>query len=692
MDGLNQAAGISNPDNGGATGSGIAPNQGSFGGRRVSTSSGEDSPAPSPVKRRGESPEAGPSAEARRMVPLSKRALPAPQSVPANQAALPGPAMSSTEPPSRATATAGTVGVAQKPGTAAEREPLPRRVDLPWLNSSRNAALPTAHSRLRALLEHRDLPEEVKKHLSKGFEIMTRTEPQIVRVAALLQRTALEDLTLAERTELERLVLSIRNDLATSYGVEKLLQDWNAGLVRIAYGGSWDDTVRGAARDLIERYAKAREYFYSAEVPWEPAIRRLAIMKAAQAEVPITVVRDNYPWELPGSQPWPGVCPALPHARCLVRAPDCTHTAMTDANGRPLYTGISHSLFQHRLTEEEAAIAGYADRHGLSFERVHAEVERLYSLPGGPDLRLDLELVDLDDRFNVQGASDGFTDLGELAPRGFGLANAAVRSGADRIAEAVVAQALYSDPEKTARAFSGETVDIKLMAIPILHCSDTSDCMPQLGAFEELEESPLALSMLDHKGHAHNVPANVRYYEHAVTIGEFRARQARSLDATELCKLIGPLGDRELSGEVSVRIDAMKTRVAELRSSMIRELPSIRPAGKPLPEVGPVPNELRKLGEDSAYLERNLRTLEQAGMDLKAYLMGGLGIDAGDEPILDNAARVALVAHLTGRTPVLCCPADKDSVIRVESHIESLLSFAGAHEGNLPILLARAVR
>ncbi len=691
MDGVNKAVGTSNPDNGGATGSGTAPTQGSFGGRRVSTSSGEDSPAPSPVKRRRESPEAGPSAEARRMVRLSKRALPAPQSVPANQAALPGPATSSAEPPSRATATAGTVGVPQNPCTAAEREPLPRRVDLPWLNSSRNAALPTAHSRLRALLEHRDLPEEVKKHLSKGFEIMTRTEPQILRVDALLRRTALEDLTLAERTELERLVLSIRNDLAKSYSMEKLLHGWKAGLTRIACGGSRDDTVR-AARDLIERYEKARKYFYSAEVPWEPAIRQLAIIKAAQAEVPVTVVRHNFPWELPGSQPWPGVCPALPHVRCVVRAPDCTHTAMTDASGRSLYTGISHSFFQHRLTEEEAAIAGYADRHGLSFERVHAEVERLYSLPGGPDLRLDLELVDLDDRFNVQGASDGFTDLGELAPRGFGLANAAVRSGAARIAEAVVAQALYSDPEKTARAFNGETVDIKLMAIPILHCSDTSDWMPQLGAFEELEKSPLALSMLDHEGHAHCVRANVRYYEYAVTIGEFRVRRASSWDATELCKLIGPLGDRELSGEVSVRVDAMKTRVAELRSSMIRELPAIRPAGKPLPEVGPVPNELRKLGEDSAYLERSLRTLEQAGMDFKACLMGGIGRDAGDEPILDNAARVALIAHLTGRTPVLCCPADKDSVIRVESHIESLLSFAGAHEGNLPIRLARAVR
>ena len=691
MDGVNKAVGTSNPDNGGATGSGTAPTQGSFGGRRVSTSSGEDSPAPSPVKRRRESPEAGPSTEARRMVPLSKRALPAPQSVPANQAALPGPATSSTEPPSRATATAGTVGVPQSPGTAAERGPLRRPVDLPWLSPSRNAALATARSRLRALLERRDLPEDEKKHLSKGFEIMTRTEPQILRVDALLRRTALEDLNLAERTELERLVLSIRNDLAKCYSMETLLHGWHAGLVRIARGGSRDDTVR-AARDLIERYEKARKYFYSAEVPWEPAIRRLAIMKAAQAEVPVTVLRCNFPWELPGSQPWPGVCPALPHVRCVVRAPDCTHTAMTDANGRTLYTGISHSFFQHRLNEEEAAIAGYADRYGLSFERVHAEVERLYSLPGGPDLRLDLELVDLDDRFNVQGASDGFTDLGELAPRGFGLANAAVRSGAARIAEAVVAQALYSDPEKTARAFNGETVDIKLMAIPILHCSDTSDCMPQLGAFEELEKSPLALSMLDHEGHAHYVRANVRYYEYAVTIGEFRVRRARSLDATERHKLIGPLGDRELSGEVSVRIDAMKTEVAELRSSMIRELPAIRPAGKPLPEVGPVPNELRKLGEDSAYLERSLRTLDQAGMDFKAYLMGGPGRDEDEERILDNAARIALIAHLTGRTPVLCCPADKDSVIRVESHIESLLSFAGAHEGNLPILRARAVR
>ena len=622
MDGVTKAAAASHPDNGGATGSGSAPSQGSFGGWRVSTPPGEDSPAPSPVKRRRESPEAGPSAEARRMVPPSKRARPAPQSVPASQAALPGPATSSAEPPSRATATAGTVGVPQNPGTAAEREPLPRRVELPWLNSSRNAALPTAYSRLRALLEHRGLPEEVKKHLSKGFEIMTRTELDILRVDALLRRTALEDLTLAERNELERLVLSIRNDLAKSYSMEKRLHGWNAGLVRIAYGSAGDDTVRGAARDLIERYAKAREYFYSAEVPWEPAIRRLAIMKAAQAEVPVTVVRRSFPWELPGSRPWPGYCPTLLHASRIVRASDCTHTAMTGANGRPLYTGISHSLFLHRL-------------------RLPEEAERRV---------------------------------------------------ADGIARAVVAKALYSDPEKFARACNGEMVDIELLAIPILHCSDTSSCMPQLGAFEELENSPLALSMPGDDGHAHIVWANVRFQEFPVMIGEFRVRHAYLKGSLDLGKLIGSLGDRELSGEVSVRIDAMKTRVSELRSSMIRELPSIRPAKKPLPEIGPVPDELRKLGEESAHLERNLRTLEQAGMDLKAFLKGGLGRDADDESILDFAARVALIAHLTGRTPVLCCPADKDSVTRVESRIESLLSFAGAHEGNLPIRLTRAVR
>ena len=690
MDGVNKAAAASHPHDGGATGSGSAPSQGSFGGRRVSTASEEDSPAPSPVKRRRESPEAGPSAEARRMVPPSKRALPAPQSVPANQAALPGPATSSAEPPSRATATAGTVGVPQSSGAAAEREPLPGPVDLPW-NPSRSRALATAHSQLRALLERRDIPEDVKKYLSECFEIINRTEPEIVRVDALLRRTALEDLTLAERNELERLVLSIRNVLAINDDLVESSHNWTAGLRLIRCGGVRDDTVKEAAVDLIERYGQAREYFYSANVPWEPAIRRLAIMKAAQAEVPVTVERRPVTLELPGSQPRIGDCPALGHAGCIIGAPDCTHTAMTDANGRVLYTGISHSLFQPRLTKEEAAIAGYADRHDLPFERVRAEVERLYSLPDGPDHRLDLELGDLDDRFNVQGASDGFTDLGELAHHGFALSDAAARRGTDRIARAVAAQALQSDPEKFARACNGEIVDVELLAIPTLHYSDTFDFIPQCSAFVALEETPLALSTLDHKGHVHTVRANVRFQHIPVEIGEVLAQMAFCVDSSKLCKWLGPMGDRELSGELSVRIDAMKARVSELRSSMIRELPSIRPANKPLPEIGPAPNELRKLGEDSAYLERNLRMLEQAGMDFKGYLRGRFDMGADDESVLDVVARVALVAHLTGRTPVLCCPADSDTVMRVESRIESLLRFAGAHEGNLPILLAQAL-
>ena len=726
MDGVNNTAGTFSPENGGATGSGNAPSRGSLGGRRVPTAPGQESPARSPVIRRRELPEAGASAEARGRVPLSKRALPAPRSVPAHQAALPGPATSSAEPPGRATATADTVSVPQNPGTAAGREPLPRPVDLPWLNPSRNAALATAPSRLQALLERRDLPDSVKQHLSRCFEVMTRAERDIVRVDALLRRTALEKLTLAERTELERMVLSIRKDLARGAGTEDSLRSREGGMIQIQYLGAWYDTVREAARDLLERHYNAREYFYSANVPWEPAIRRLAIMKAAQTEVPVTVERRPVPLGLPGSQPRIGDCPALGHAGCIIDAPDCTHTAMTDANGRVLYTGISHSLIQPRLTKEEAAMVGYADSHGLPIERVRAEVERLCShrrrpvlhlamalrdldlrcrVQGASDLALrdldlrcrvqganDLAWRDLDRRCGVQGASGRFTILGQHAPRGFALANAAARRGAGSIARAVAAQALQSDPEKLARACNGEIVDIELLAIPTLHYSDTFDFIPQCSAFEALEKTPLALSTLDHKGHVHIVRANVRFQHIPVKIGEALAQMAFCVDSSKLVKWLGPMGDRELSGKLSARIDAMKTRVSKLRSSMIGELPSIRPANKPLPEFGPAPNELRKLGEDSAYLERNLRMLEQAGMDFKGYVRGRIGMDADDESVLDGVARVALVAHLSGRTPVLCCPAGSDTVERVESRIESLLRFAGAHEGNLPILLAQAVR
>ena len=627
MDGVNNAAGTFSPDNGGATGSGNAPSRGSLGARRVSTAPGQESPARSPVKRRRQLPEAGASAEARGMVPLSKRARPAPRSVPAHQATLPGPARSSAEPPGRATATASTVGAPQDPGAAAEREPLPCPVDLPWLDPSRNLALATAHSRLQAVLERRDLPGDVKTHLSRCFEIMTRAERDIVRVAALLRRPALENLTLAERTELERLVLSIRKALARGAGTEDRPRNREGGMIRIQYLGAWYDAVRETARDLLERHYNAREYFYSAEVPWKPAIRQLALMKAAQAEAPVTVERRPFRWELSLGQPRPGDCPALGHAARIVGAPDCMHTAMTDANGRVLYSGISHSLFQPRHTEQAAAIDG----------------------------------------------------------------EAAVRRGTERIARAVAAQALQSDPEKLARACNGEIVDIELLAIPTLHYRDTSDFIPQCSAFEALEENPLALSTLDHEGHLHigRANVNVRFQHIPVNIGEVLAQMAFCVDSSELCKWLGPMGEPELTGELSERIDAMKDRVSKLRSSMIRELPSIRPANKPLPEIGPAPNELRKLGEESAYLERNLRTLEQAGMDCKGYLPGRFDMGADDKSVLDVVARVALVAHLSGRTPVLCCPAESDTVMRAESRIESLLRFAGAHEGSIPMLPAR---
>ncbi|MCY4565780.1 MAG: hypothetical protein OXE40_15045 [Gammaproteobacteria bacterium] len=528
----------------------------------------------------------------------------------------------------------------------------------------------------------------MKTYLSECFEIMTRTELEILRVAALLRRTALENLTLAERTELERLVLSIRNVFDETHSLEEMRHGWTDGLHRIDHSRASSDTAGEAARDLYERYCEAREYFYSAEVPWLPAIRRLAIMKAAEAEAPVTVVRHGFPRELPGSRTWTDDRSILGHAGFINRAPDFTYTAMTDANGRVLYSGISHSFFQSRPTVAEAAILGYADRLGLPFERVRVEVERLCSRSGSPVLHQDLALRELDDCFNAQGACGGFTELGQFAPRGFALADSVVHRG---IARGIVAQALYSDPEKFARACSGETVDIELLATSILHLGDTSECEPQLSAFEALEESALALSMLDHKGHAHIVRANVRFLNIPLMIEDFGEDQELEVDSYRLCELLGPRGEPELSGELLAKIDAMKTRVSELRSSMMRELPSIRPAKKCLPEIGPVPNELRRLGEDSAYLERVIRTLEQAGMDFKAFRESGLVTHADDESIFDAAARIALIAHLTGRAPVLCGATGKDTVLRVESRIESLLSFAGAHEGNLPILLARAL-
>ena len=631
MDGVNKAAGPG-ADNGGATASGAASSRGSLGGRQVRTASGEESSAPSLRKRGSEPPEAGTEREARQ-VALSKRGASAPRPVAASRATLPGPARSSADTPSEATATVHSAAVLQRPGAAAEPGLLPLPVDLPWLDPRGNAALPPAHSRMRALLERPDLPAAIRQQLSTGFETMTRIEREMVRVDALLRRTAREELTLSERSELERLVRSIRLALAPNYGMEDKPHGWKSDLIRIGCSGSWDKTVSEAARDLIDRHTAACDYFYSDEMPWEPTIRRLAVVGPARAEEPVTVERRSFPWVAPGGANQPFSSPALESGGAVAVAPDCALTTMTGADGRVRYSGISHRCARIRLTEYGAFRPGYADHFGQ---------------PSG----------------------------------------GSVRPVADAISRAVVAQALLSDREKFERAWDGEIVDLELTVIPILQCEDTSAYKPQDEAYEALGETPLALPMRDRHGRARYVSANVLLQQVPVNVGWFSIEQALPVDWYALTKLLGTPGERELSGELSRKLDAMKTRLSELRASTFRQLLPVRPADRSLPKVEPAQNELRKLVEESARLERDSRTLEQAGMDFKSGAMGRYGTSENDETAIELAARIALVSSMVGRTPVLCYATGKDMVKRVESQIESLLGFASAHQGNIPMIQA----
>ena len=266
-----------------------------------------------------------------------------------------------------------------------------------------------------------------------------------------------------------------------------------------------------------------------------------------------------------------------------------------------------------------------------------------------------------------------------------------------KLAMETATAALVADPEKYQSALDGTTVNLGLTSISLLTRDELGQWDDQYRAFAELERSsPIRLSVQTPEGSLHPVNASVRVRQFVVSAedepfsgGRQNERHRRSFsDAFE--RLLGSADSPELGGDAAIRIVEMNDRIAQSRL----ELDELKRQNSLVQAEGRVVSidaflqdfNLSARNVELVLEERSVRTLEAAGKQLKSILVSAGDRPAGKEERGNAMARVALVTHLMGETPLLSCMSGRHFTQRLDSEIKLLATVAEMLDGGLPSL------
>ena len=264
---------------------------------------------------------------------------------------------------------------------------------------------------------------------------------------------------------------------------------------------------------------------------------------------------------------------------------------------------------------------------------------------------------------------------------------------ARHVAWATANAALAADPEKVKLALTGQVVNLSLFNISLLTPAKLTGWAVQQQAFAWLRNQGLIeLHVQAEDGTQRKVPAQVGVRQIVLSQDlEYLATSLPggnhvSLDADT--SLLGGLGSDASDGDIGIRVGQMRARADVLSQDLAplgRKHASIAQSlGRDHPECRKLTSQVSGIEEELACLECNARYLEQARQQLvdlrkKAGLWPPVG--AGRNMA---AARLALVAHLMGETPVLSCPAGSGLIGQLEPELVTLLRVTNGRAPELP--------
>ena len=159
-------------------------------------------------------------------------------------------------------------------------------------------------------------------------------------------------------------------------------------------------------------------------------------------------------------------------------------------------------------------------------------------------------------------------------------------------------------------------------------------------------------------------------------------------------RLLGPANSRKLGGDAGsshLAMDAQIHRKREVIGELERQYrQSCLRAGGSHPASTKLLVRIESVRQETAAIEKKARTLVEAGEQVKD-LLASLPRSVRKFPIPVEsmvASRLALISHLMGETPVLCC-VDSRVAARLDAEVKFLATVADSNEGRLPPLHER---
>ena len=585
------------------------------------------------------------------------------------------------------------------------REPEPDSsvdlTELPWLGPGDVDEATKMSELLRALLNRRGITTAVRHDVARAEQFLRNVEGDALQADALLKRVRTELVSDVEWRELADRTASVRENISA------FLDVWNDAVAPLLDGGTLGPSDAATVQGLRKRFDRARSYFYSDDMPWQDSARCIETRNPHGPPQPIVVHSRIVSGSALGTrldEGYPAENCTSPNSPAWVRhVPGLAQTRLVDAGGEPLFSGVRHCLLQGcPLSDRDLAVIPAREFHGLVDATLLSELRR-------GTLNLD-EMIGR----HCSGPAGGEPDVLAEEPfpaEGFGEYRGRVRQqivngharelaasdsfalsakGWLHSATEVAAAALVADPASLQRALEGERVDLELFSIAVVTEGDRDAWRQQSNAFYLLEmmQRP-RFHLVGPDRTLHKIEASISVREFFFSPGPVEV-EGMSLEEQhgELSMLLGHAHAPEPGGAVAVRVQSLRQRALDLKRELVvaqSELARFE-VGKPVgdSQVRARRSGLFRLNDEMRCLERGASTLEAAGKQLNALRAAGDGWSLSADLYKAGAARLALVAHLMGATPVLSCAHANDFTRELDAEIKFLATVAAHGKGRLP--------
>ncbi len=540
--------------------------------------------------------------------------------------------------------------------------------DLPWLSPLGNVDRWTAFRQLDALQNRKDLPENLRQVLSAIAELALEVETD-----ALCKRSRLGLMSEAEWRELASLSARCVDEIPVK---QVNLQTYFSFLAKIGGLGAVDAELLESARRRVTDAGKHLQF----ALPWFETARLVHVPLPTGEGATVDVQSRVVPGQALGTRFANGYPPPGDRGRSLrerlAHVPNLAHTSLIDSTGQRLFSGLRHTAVDTRELD------------GMALRR----------LPDN-ELRALLDDLSIAPQFARECGITGQWSA-DYEYVGVRSSTARARDVAQRLrtgvcvsmAREIAVAALVADPEKCQQALAGRVVALDLFCIALLDPSE----LPQLQQqFENLQllgrVLPCELDVRGDAGQRCKVLANVGVRQFALSTHE---RGLHRLAAGGLAanvegeKLFGCQSVAGLGGDIKAHLETMERRLSTMRQDLDvlrgEHLAAVQQRGADHPEARALNDRLSSQEAARLLLQRRARALEAAGCQLKAAWTRSGGWPAGVDASRHAAARLALVGHLMGGTPVFSDVSGSHFIRQLDAEVKFLATVADSQEGWVP--------